>query len=719
MKGNLINTDVFQIKLATNQLPKITVDKFKKIIKYGSKNDHPDYQLWLLENHAEHGAIVKGKATYLTGLSIIPEVEDQRVKDFLDHANPLEDWHTLDYKLDIDKVNHGGYYVKVVTNALGTPMEFYHVEFNKVRIKEDFQNFEICDDWSDIRAERICLPIYRDGLVGTSLYYYKRYSPSKNRIEGAYPKPEWLSCTLDIDTDIRVSSFFNSYVKNNFSAGTLITIFGKENADPKAKEDLVNRLKANHTGEDTAGNVMVAFTAKDGKGAEVLTLNSSDLDKQYQELSKRNKEKIIAGHNVTGVLFKIKTDDKALFARNEIIEAHELFINEYVKPNQVERCKLLSKFCKLKTGIETKFEIEQIKPIGRDLSDPNLREMFTEDEIRDSMGYKPKELITNPAASSKNDALNALSPLVATKVLETMTEDEIRSLAGLGSKNPPVLDANGTPIQEAQVNSNLKSLTGREYQNLMRIVRNYDKGKLSKEQALLMIKSGFQMSEAEALEFLGIAEEDGMPTQLSAHDKSHLFLSLFDKYAHDINEEDELLEAVSLNFKDEFTPDLKVGDPNSLRNAILNQLKGNPYLSVEEIAKNFKVDKTVVRKELDWLEGKKLIDTSQGTIVPTEKAFDIDTETIKTEIYTEYRYELRDDLKGEPTLLPTSRDFCRDMVEKTKKKALTFEAIDKLQNDFGENAFDFRGGWYNDGTKNTPWCRHVWKAYTKIRRVKK
>jgi hypothetical protein len=61
---------------------------------------------------------------------------------------------------------------------------------------------------------------------------------------------------------------------------------------------------------------------------------------------------------------------------------------------------------------------------------------FTEEEIRDAFGYGAKEVKLNTAANNIIDNINALSPLVANKVLESMSEAEIRSLAGLLGAKP-------------------------------------------------------------------------------------------------------------------------------------------------------------------------------------------------------------------------------------------------------------------------------------------
>ena len=56
---------------------------------------------------------------------------------------------------------------------------------------------------------------------------------------------------------------------------------------------------------------------------------------------------------------------------------------------------------------------------------------------------------------------------------------------------------------------------------------------------------------------------------------------------------------------------------------------------------------------------------------------------------------------------------------KMKAKRLTYNEIENYTNEFGEDAWDFRGGFYNDGTETTPWCRHIWVGETRIKRKKK
>lgn len=673
------------VKLATNQLPAFSIDRHNGYVKYGPENNYPEYLLFLLNNHSDHGAIVKGKAKYISGTKI--KSANPAAEAFLLKANPEESWYQVYEKIKLDKVTFGGYYLRVETNALGQPICWYHMPYCFVRRSKDGECFKVSRNWTDRALVPTSYPEFKSGHVGTSLYFYKTYTPAATRLQETYPQPEYLSCTLDIDTDIRISTFSNNLIRNNFSAGQMITIFSGE-TDSTKKKNIADRITSNHEGEDNAGKTVVAFAQKDGKGAEVVSLNTNDLDKQYDTIWNRNQQKILTGHNVNGVLFKIKTEGQ-LGTSTEIIENHELFINEYAKVEQVHFNTQLAYWCKLKTGIVAEFTVEQVQPIGLELPLDNAN-------VVQALNQKDPNIILNY--------------LIKKYGLDV----PIAEIAPPGS---PAIQ----PVKQTEVNQNIKGLSAKEHAQLERIIRQFNKGKLTKEAASMLLRTGLGISEADANTLLGVSQP--AVVQQSSHDKNKKFFELFVKYAHDISPDDEVIEvqaiqmasdAIRIELKDDFVDpnDASKGD---LRNAILNQLKGNPTLSKDQLAKNLKVDVSKITDELTWLKENEYV---QPDFTPTQKGINKSTEPLDTEVYTEYTYGLRPDVEG-PVVKNTTRDFCREMVQMTKNKALSFEAIDKLTNEFGENAFDFRGGWYNDGTHTTPWCRHIWLAHTKIRKVKK
>lgn len=683
MKGsiNIFNTKAFEVKLAKNQSAQIVVDQTSGLIKYGKKNEFAEYLLFLFANHPEHGGIVRGKARYLTGRGVKPKSNNPNAIEWLKKANPMESWEQVKKKCDLDKVVYGGYYLKVQTNAAGVPLYWFHVDWGKVRKKTD-GTYVICDNYKSFSTEdKVYLKPYSDGAIGTYIYEYKNYSPSINKIASTYPTPEYQSGILDIDTDVRVGTFFNSIVKNNFSAGTIITIFNGE-TDPKKKSAIVESLRAENEGEDEAGKTAVVFVNKDSKGTEVTRINANDLDKQYQEVNKRNLQKIVSAHQVPAELFKIKLDNKALLSRSEIAQLHEQFVNEYAIPEQKPFNDTLSYFYKLSTKQTEEFEVEQISSIGVELPLEN------------------------------QNVVNALSREELRKIISERYGIEL-SISIIDPTNQPV----------AAANEHLKNLTGKQFQALERVIRKYSKGIISKESALMMLKNGFAMTDEQALQFLNDAEQADKEEQLEikqADQKEESFFLMLSKYAHKV--QDDLIldeyEVKNTNFK--LASD---SGTDAEKNSILDQLKGNPFATPEDIAKQLDLPLDLVNSVLAWLIAKNLIEKNEGVgFTPTEKAIEKETGT-SIEVYTEYTYELRPDAPKTNNGKPIKpRDFCAKMVSLygSKEDALSYDAIVKMRNEFGDNVWDFRGGFYTNGNtgETTPWCRHYWKATVKARKKK-
>jgi hypothetical protein len=367
-------------------------------------------------------------------------------------------------------------------------------------------------------------------------------------------------------------------------------------------------------------------------------------------------------------------------------------------------------------------EVKQVSPISFSKLDPQIVGFLTPDEVREELGLQPKEVNASNGATAIRDALNTMSPLVATKVLESMTPDEIRSLAGLGISKAAILDENGMPVvqeQGSQVNSNLSNLTGRQYQGLMRIVRDYDKQKLTKEQALLMMSSGYGLTKEEAMTFLNIADEDN--AQFSS-DRGALIESLFEKYAIDDNAEDEIISEEFVHIKDrtdalenEFKAIRKFAASNT-ESQVLELLKGDPSLTAEKVAKQLGIVKEEVQVIFDSLVEKELI-VLGDVITVTPKGLERKSANVEYETYTVYQYVTRPDVPE----AESSRSFCKRLLKLSNDgKRWTKDAIDNISNQMDGNAWTYRGGFYTnpDTLETTPYCRHIWKSITKTRRKK-
>jgi len=77
---------------------------------------------------------------------------------------------------------------------------------------------------------------------------------------------------------------------------------------------------------------------------------------------------------------------------------------------------------------------------------------------------------------------------------------------GVPITNPvvPNIQEEETELPEIQINDNLKNMTGRQQQQFLRIIKQFGQGKLTTEQATVMLKSGFGLSDEEITSILSI-----------------------------------------------------------------------------------------------------------------------------------------------------------------------------------------------------------------------
>ncbi len=661
-------------------------DRVKGYMKFGQNNMFPNELVRYYNEHPEHSAIVGSKARYLYGEGLVPknEAQAQVFEQAKQKINRFETFEEFAKKLSLDCELFNSFYIQVITDLQGKPLEYYHLQFSNCRLSEDSSILYYSDDFNDRKCNVEEFKAYHIGAeAGTYFLKFQFYQPRANRKE-VYVLPEYKGALKEIKSDIDISTFNTNYVMKGFSAGTLVTFFNGE-PTPENKRIIKDKLTKSLTGVENAGEVVINYADKDGQAAQISALNVDDLDKKFEFISKRYQQKIITGHNVTNPeLFGIKTEGQ-LGTRVSLNDSYELFINTYTKPRQKVLADFIEELIYLKSGIDVQLEFKELKPIGLDLSnDADL----TQDERRELKGYKP---------------------LTATKT-----------------------DANGQPVQVEAGNDSLRGLSASENADLYRIIRDYNKGKINEVLALTRVKA-YGLTEAEAKSILGIDEQ---PQQFSAQDIEAKILARFDELAEDLDFEFEVLldEEVHLHSsKDALQYELKASrmafetviTVTDLDNAVLNALKGNPTITVDELAKMTGKNYLDITQSISRLKEKALIIDSAKGLTPTDKATKKETEPVtESEIRTVYYYKLSDDAPRKNAKTGkriVSRDFCKQMLEKTSaSKAWTFEKIDGMSNEFGTNLWNYRGGFYTDSGsgETTPFCRHVWAART-IKVIKK
>lgn len=640
---------VAMLSFSAEKTPTISVDQQQGFVKWGKKNDFPQELIRYYDDHAEHGAIVSAKAKFLSGKGLKVVNDEQAIigNQFLDYANRFETWNDLSRKTDLDNELFNAHYLQVIHDLQGNPLEYFHLQYANCRLSEDGTKLYYSEDWSkkwDLKYK--IYPLYKKGIIGSSFLRFKYYQPAANKLKATYPLPPYKGCLTEIKSDIDISTFDANLVLNGFSAGTIVTFFNGE-PTPEEKRKIKEKFTGIHSSPENAGSIVVNYSDKGGQAAEIKAINSDDLATKFDSIQKRYQQKILVGHNVTNPeIFGVKTEGSALGNRVSVRESYELMLNTYTKPRQNDKLSFLQNICYEKTGQWIEFEVEQLDIIGFDLiNDTDL----TQDERRELKGYLP---------------------LTAKKV-----------------------DSNGQPvlIQESDVNSTLTNLTGRQFQGLMRIVKKFDNGDLSKEAALELMKSGFGLTTENASKFL--TENDNiedvpvkMQNKISAAD---FIIAQFEAIETSTDLELELVSEEEVH--------------------IHNTTEAVQFETVQKLKFADVPKKGFLDRVLSGVKG--LIGTQ-----PNEDSNNKESGT-KTEIITKYKYALKEN--AEPLKGGVSRPFCVKMLALNKE--FTFEQIDAvrvagLSNGFPEldNIWDFRGGYYtHPNTNNTdPFCRHIWKAKT-------
>lgn len=680
--------NIVRVELDSNMQPIAKYKQGKDYVLWGENNNYPNYLLELCKRDSIHSAIINGKADYVFGKGLtyskenISVVQQATIQNFLNRANDSENWNDILRKTCKNFEIFEGFAWQIIWNVGGKIKDVYVMQTAKIRTSKDRKKFYYCEKWVNDDGSPNMFPQRHPSYVemdafnpnirtGTQVYFFQSETLTGAEFGQLYPEPYYLGCIQDIETNIEITNHCYNTIINGMSAGSIVTFFNGE-PEKAEKKKIAELFKRTHSGSNNAGKAMLNFANKDGKAAEVTPLTPGDTYQQFQEMSLRVRQSIFTGHNANPILFGIQTDNGISNPTgDQILVEWDKFQKAYVEHRQkilLDEIKYIGSI----NGIDLSgLEIESKSPVSLELplDNANIYTLFN------------KETIANYVAKKYS--------------LEIVGEQPTDTV--------PVKN-------EAEVNEHLKNLTGRQWQNINRIKNNLGKGKISKEMAAMLLKSGYGLQDGDIETLLA------QPSQKFSDDRIKLALSLFDKYAIDDNDDEVVSESFVCNELEAVKTELKFAE-TPIDGKVLDILKGNPQTPVEQIAKMLGTDVDTVKTALESLVTLGLISYINNALNITQKGLEIDLNPVKTETYTVYKYVTRDDVPR----ATKSRDFCRELLAKSNAgKRWTREAIDKITNEFGEDAWTYRGGFYTNPITNetTPFCRHVFKAVVKARKKK-
>jgi hypothetical protein len=624
-------------------------------IEFGKKNDYPNYLVDLFNKSAKHNAIIKGKVNYITGNGFkIKEGVDPIGEQFIAQANRVESLTEVLRKASIDIELFGGAYLQIIWSVTGENLsEVYHVDYTKIRTNADNTQFWYSENWEDRKYKREVFNGFNSQLrQGTQIMYLKEYRPNLN----AYALPGYFGALNYVESDIEISKHVLGNAQTGFSASKLITLPNGEPSDDE-KRQIERKFTDRFTGSD-GKKFILSFVNDASRKPVIEDLGASDITKEdFGNVDKMIQQNIFAGHQITAPdLFGISTPGQ-LGTRQQMRDSYEIFKNTYVNDKQIFLEQVFSLLAKLH-GANSELQIVPVEPIGIEFSETIIAANLTKDEIREKLGAPALEPKTSSTSQDVIDAINSLSPLVANKVLESMTANEIRSLVGL------IAEQGGENIPTAP--------------------------------------SEFNFSDDDVVK---IFEEFGVSKEEYSIFKSR---EVFSQVPN------ELEEALHLEFAEQALSGLEAN--------VLDLIQKDKRITAEVIAGTIGVDLDIINRVLDGLDKRGIVSSSVSRGITERKLSKPLSELnapkpSTTSFMVRYSYEWRSDIPSgqRDTADHPSRVFCARLMQ--LDRLYSRAEIEAISARLGYSVFDRRGGWWTQPNgQASPSCRHRWFAQTVIKK---
>lgn len=643
-------------------------------IEFGDRNDYPNYLLNLYNKSAKHNAIVKGKVNYIIGNGWSSKEADPTADAFIAAPNQYENLNDLTRKVSIDIEIFGGAYLEVIWSVAGGMLaEICHIDYTKIRSNSDNTQFWYKKDWNDRKIDPIILPAFNTyERKGKQILYIKEYRPGLD----TYSLPGYMGALNYIESDIEVSKHVLGNAQTGFSASKLITLPNGE-PSPDEKRNIERRFTERFSGSD-GKKFILSFTNDPARKPIIEDLGASDITKEdFSRVDAIIQQNLFSGHQITApTLFGIAEPGK-LGSRNEIRDAYEIFKNTYVNDKQQFIESVMNQLAVLK-GVKSELYIKPVEPIGFELSEQALLQIA------------PKEWLLEKA----NIDVSQYAPT----------------------------NADGTAIQpqqeqeQAQVNDNLKNLTGRQYQQLMRVIRQFSQGKITKEIATTMLKSGLGLNDVEVNAMLGVDDNPETEDQtFSVQPSMDEVIAMFREAGEDKDQYQVLKSRSVFGSQDaQFAEDVVVDKTKDKQ--ILALIDKDQLISIDDIAK-------AINKSPEFVQGRLSYLTESGVLKydpikqvrkltkPLSKIVD-DMDVTVFEVRYSYEWKPIVPYNERDSNAHPSRPFCRRLI--SENRFWTRQSIETLSQRLGYSVFDRGGGWWGD----SPSCRHEWRSNVVVKKKK-
>ncbi len=448
----------------------------------GMDNLFPNYLDGLYTNSPTHQCIVDDLSGYIIGQGLIS-------------ANPNDEAVIKKYfnktfltRLERLRKIHNAITLEVVRNALKRIVEINIINPSQIRVSAVKNGVPVSFRYKKSWDNRVNssynsgqeIPCYDQFSDRSILYWY-----NSGIFDLPYGRPSYLSATDPIEFEISLYMGDNHGAQNGMTPSALITM--PDSGDEDKNNDSVRAIQSNLTAVANKGKTATIFTKAGETTAPTVTLlndNSKESKKINYEVAESGILKgwripsptLISGLNIKPTGFGD--------AEAEMQWALDELKSKVVEPDRIELLDILKP---LLNELEVGF-VEFTDSLDEDEEDSKkAASRFAEFGVGGVNGIIEIQRAISEGTSSFEGGVSTLMFVYG------FDEEAAKSILG-GNK----IDSNVVnPREEAPINSNIKDLTGRQFQGIERIVRKFKKGQIEKDQAAMMLRAGFGLNEQE------------------------------------------------------------------------------------------------------------------------------------------------------------------------------------------------------------------------------
>jgi hypothetical protein len=374
-------------------------------IRFGSDNLFPQYMNQMYYISPLHGAIVdfKTNATIGGGYTFDESKLSDMEKVVLYAFGKKIGFKDTIKVVTKDVILHGRVYFSIELKN-GKTHNVKRIAPEKVRINQTKTLYAVNEDWQYGMQITTYEPYHPECKDGTYLYVYEQKSVGQDY----YPLPQYTSALNFAFLSGELSYLQKSNIQNSIFP-SFAMMFPKKPQGPEEMQlikDTVNKLK----GAENAGKAVAFFANNKESLPDLVNVPTNSNDELFRGVSELNTEQICFAHTIDPILLGVRTSG-ALGSGSDIKQAYVIFEKNTIIPLRETVTDIINGLLKV-VGIDAKVEITNYQIVNETIT---------------SVDEKGRDVI---------NALNAMNPTLATKVLENMTANEIRELASL----PPLPD---------------------------------------------------------------------------------------------------------------------------------------------------------------------------------------------------------------------------------------------------------------------------------------